>query len=54
MSDIFEFAKEPYNLRNTSILNRKRAKAMYCGRETLSSLAPNIWELILNSLKDEI
>ena len=54
MSDIFQFVKKPYNLRNRSILQRKRTKTVYNGSETLSSLAPKIWVLLPNSLKEEM
>ena len=40
MNDIFQFVKKPYNLRNISILHRKRTKTVYNGLETLSSWAP--------------
>ena len=50
---IFQFLNKPYNLRNTCILYRKKTKTAYNGGETLSSLAPKIWEFILNSLKEE-
>ena len=50
---IFQFLNKPYNLRNAYILCRKKTKTAYNGGETLSSLAPKIWELILNSLQEE-
>ena len=51
--DIFHFVNKPCNLRNSRILFRKRNKTVFYGTESLSSLAPRIWELIPQSLKDE-
>ena len=51
--DIFQFVNKPYGLRNNSILLRKRNRTVFYGTESLSSLAPKIWELIPQSLKDE-
>ena len=45
IQDIFQFVK-PYDLRNNSLLLRKRNKAVFYVTESLSSLAPKIWELI--------
>ena len=50
---IFQFLNKPYNLRNACIFYRKKTKTAHNGGENLSSLAPKIWELILNSLKEE-
>ena len=49
---IFQVANKPYDLRNNCILLRKRNKKVFYGIEGLSSLAPKIWELIPQSLKD--
>ena len=51
--DIFHFVNKPYNLRNNRILFRKRNRTVFYGTESLSSLAPRIWELIPQLLKDE-
>ena len=51
--DIFHFVNKPYDLRNNRILFRKRNRTVFYGTESLSSLAPRIWELIPQSLKDE-
>ena len=53
MNEIFQFIETHSQLINTSALHRKRAKTMYNGNEALSSLAPKIWELTPNSLKEE-
>ena len=49
--DIFQFVNKSYVLRNNSIMLRK--KTVFYGKESLSSLAPKIWKLIPQSLKDE-
>ena len=49
--DIFQFVNKPYDLRNNRIMLRKRNRTIFYGTESLSSLAPRIWELILQSLK---
>ena len=51
--DIFHFFSKPYDLRNNRILFRKRNRTAFYSTESLSSLAPRIWELIPQSLKDE-
>ena len=49
----FHFVSKPHDLRNNRILFRKRNMIVFCDKESLSSLAPRIWELIPQSLKDE-
>ena len=44
--NIFHFANKPCDLRNNRILFRKRNTAVFYGTESLSSLAPRIWELM--------
>ena len=51
--DIFHFVNKHYDLRNNRILFRKRNRTVFYGTESLSSLAPRIWELIPQSLKDK-
>ena len=51
--DNFHFVNKPYDLRNNRILFRKRNRTVFYGTESLSSLAPRIWELIPQSLKGE-
>ena len=53
ISDLFHFINKPYNLRNKSILERKKDRTVYFGTESISSLAPKIWELIPDTLKNE-
>ena len=51
--DISHFVNKPHDLRNNRILFRKRNRTVFYGTKILSSLAPRIWELIPQSLKDE-
>ena len=44
MADIFHFVEKPYNLRNNSIIQRQANRTVYFGTESISSLAPKLWE----------
>ena len=46
VKDTFHFIQKPYNLRNDPELQRRRNRTVYFGTESISSLAPKIWELI--------
>ena len=46
MKNIFHSEQKPYNRRNDSTLQRRRNRAEYFGTESISSLAPKIWEII--------
>ena len=46
MADIFYFVEKPCNLKNDSIIQRQANRAVYFGTESISSLAPKLWELI--------
>ena len=46
VKDTFHFIQKPYNLRNDPELQRQRNCTVYFGTESISSLAPKIWELI--------
>ena len=50
--DIFQFVDKPYNLRINSILLRKRNKKLFLRKRKI--FLPKIWEVIPQSLKDEI
>ena len=66
INDIFHFVERPYNLRNNYTLERnnytlernnytlerKRDHTIYHGSESLSSLAPKLWNLLPNSIKN--
>ena len=43
VNSVFEFTNKNYNLRNVSILKRKRYFTVHHGSQSLSSLAPKIW-----------
>ena len=51
--NIFQFVNRSLDLRNNRIPLGKRSMTVFYGTESLSSLAPRIWELIPQSLKDE-
>ena len=43
--------EKPYNLRNNSIVQRQVNRTVYFGTESISSLAPKLWELIPSEIK---
>ena len=45
MKDTFHFIQKPYNLRNDPESQRRRNRTVYFGTKSVSSLAPEIWEL---------
>ena len=49
---MFEFSNKKYNLRNASILKRKRYFIVHYRNESLLSLAPKIWELDPDSVRE--
>ena len=52
MNDVFHFVKRPCNLRSDYTLERKRDHTVYHGSESPSSLAPKLWDLLPNSIKN--
>ena len=52
MNDMFHFVARPYNLRSDYTLERKRDHTVYHGSESLSSLAPKLWDHVPNSIKN--
>ena len=46
MKDLFHSVQKPYNLRNDSALQRRSNLTVYFGTESISSLAPKIWEIV--------
>ena len=52
MAGFFHFVERPYNLRNNSIIQRQANRTAYFGTENISSLAPNLWELIPSEIKN--
>ena len=51
MKDTFHFIQKPYTLRNDPELQRRRNRTVYFGTESISSLAPNVWELIPSGIR---
>ena len=52
VNSLFEFTNKNYNLRNASILKRNRYFTVHYGSESLVSLAPKIWELVPDSVRE--
>ena len=52
MKDIFHFVQKPYNLRSDSTLQRRRNRTAYFRTESISSLAPKIWEIVPCEIKN--
>ena len=52
MKDVFELKEPPYNLRSESNhFTRRNVKTTYYGLSSMKHLAPQIWELVPQSLK---
>ena len=51
MKDTCHFIQKPYNLRNNPELQSQRNRTVYFGTESISSLAPKMWELILSDIR---
>ena len=51
VKDTFHFIQKPYSLRNDPELQRRRNRTVYFGTESISSLAPKIWELIPSDIR---
>ena len=52
VNSLFEFTNKNSNLRNASILKRKRFFTVHYGSESLLSLAPKTCELVPDSIRD--
>ena len=52
MNDIFHFVERTYGLRREYTLERKRDHTVYHGSDSLPSLAPKLWDLLPNSIKN--
>ena len=52
VNSLFEFSNKNYNLRNASILKGKRYFTVHYRSESLLSLAPKIWELVPDSVRE--
>ena len=51
MADIFHFVEKPYNLRNSSIMQRQANGSVYSGTETIPYLAPKLLESSPSEIK---
>ena len=51
MSDLFSFRNTGYNLRVGSKLTSNTVKTVYYGTESISNLAPKIWEQVPDIIK---
>ena len=52
MNDIFKLrGEQTFNLRKPSQFYRPKVNSVYNGTESVSSLLPIIWDLVLNELK---
>ena len=53
LKELFSFNIRNYNLRSQLTMKRIKTNSVYFGSESLSSLAPKIWDLVADSLKNE-
>ena len=51
IADLFHVRQNNYNLRHDSYFAIPNVKSVYHGTESLSNLAPRIWNLVLDKLK---
>ena len=51
MKNIFNEKKNTYNLRQKPALKTSNVKTVYCGTETISYRAPQIWQIIPDDIK---
>ena len=51
ITDPFHVRQNNYNLRHDSYFAIPNVKSVYHGTESLSNLAPRIWNLVLDKLK---
>ena len=59
MKDTLHLIQKPYNLRNDpelqivqTVQTGRRNRTVYFGTESISSLAPKLWELILSNVRN--
>ena len=52
LNEVFVPRQCNYELRGNNFLERRRVKSVRYGTESISSLAPKIWELLPNETKD--
>ena len=46
MNEIFQIEERPYNFRKNVFVKRHNVRTVHYGTETVSFLAPKLWELI--------
>ena len=52
LNEVFVPRQCNYELRGNNFLERRRVKSVRYGTESISSLAPKIWEILPNEIKD--
>ena len=52
LNEVFVPRQCNYELRGNNFLERRKVKSMRYGTESISSLAPKIWEILPNEIKD--
>ena len=52
LSEVFVPRQCSYELRGNNFLERRRVKSVSYGTESISSLAPKIWEILPNEIID--
>ena len=52
LNEVFVSRQCNYELRGNNFLERRRAKSVRYGTESISSLAPKIWKILPNEIKD--
>ena len=52
LNEVFVPLQCNYEPRGNNFLERRRVKSMRYGTESISSLAPKIWEILPNEIKD--
>ena len=52
LNEVFVPRQCSYELRGNNFLERRRVKSVRYSTESISSLAPKIWEILPNKIKD--
>ena len=53
MNEVFQIKERPYNFRNGVFIRRHNVRTVRYGTETVSFLAPKLWELLPEDCKNE-
>ena len=51
-NEIFVERNNNYSLRGNNVLTRRRVNSVRCGTETVSFLAPKLWDILPKDIKD--